>query len=275
MKKIAGVGALILSFSLVGCSSQTTTSQDVKHSTKAAAAKTIGEEAIMADDWYQTSGEAEALYYQGYNIGKMKLDEALKKGTGKKPAIILDLDETVIDNSPWDAYVAKEGKSFPYKWDEWVNAAKAKAVPGAVDFLNYADKKGVDIYYVSDRSTDQLDATIKNLKRDHIPQANKDHVFLKDHNEHGKQARRDRVAKSHDILLYFGDNLSDFPGFDMKSLKGRNKAVEDEGNKFGDKFVVFPNPMYGNWEDALYGFKDKSAKEKIKDRKDHLNYFQP
>ncbi|MBM7644557.1 5'-nucleotidase (lipoprotein e(P4) family) [Scopulibacillus daqui] len=279
MKKVTGlVSALILSFSLAGCGTQDKMSAEAQTKPLAAketAEKTMGEESIMADAWYQTSGEAKALYYQGYNIGKMKLDEALKKGTKKKPAVVLDLDETVLDNSPWDAYVAQKGKAFPYKWNEWVNAAKAKAVPGAVDFLNDANKKGVDIYYVSDRSVDQLDATIKNLKREHIPQANKEHVLLKGKNDTSKKGRDDRIAKTHDIVLFFGDNLSDFPNFKGKSLEDRNKAVEEQKSQFGDKFIIMPNPMYGDWEGALYNFKDKKAHEKIKERKAHLNAFQP
>ncbi|MFC7393776.1 5'-nucleotidase, lipoprotein e(P4) family [Scopulibacillus cellulosilyticus] len=276
MKKIAVLGAaLILSFSLTGCSTQSQTSAQAKQPTKLSTAQKIAEEDVMSIDWYQTSGEAKALYHQGYNIGKMKLDEALKKGTKKKPAIVLDLDETVLDNSPWDALKIKTGKDFPYKWNDWVNAAKAKAVPGAVDFLNYANKKGVDIYYVSDRSTDQLTATIKNLKRDNIPQANKDHIMLKSKNDTSKYSRDDQVAKNHDIVLFFGDNLSDFPNFKGKSLKDRNQTVEDQESKFGDKYVILPNPMYGDWESALYSSKDPSNSEKIKERKDQLNYFQP
>ncbi|PER94280.1 5'-nucleotidase, partial [Bacillus anthracis] len=88
------------------------------------------------------------LYHQGYNIGKMKLDAAIAKGTAKHPAIVLDLDETVIDNSPYQAMTIAEGKSSPYKIKEWFQQAKAEALPGAVLFLKYANDTGVAIYYI-------------------------------------------------------------------------------------------------------------------------------
>lgn len=122
----------------------------------------LTEQQVMADTWYQTAGEVKALYHQGYNIGKMKLDMALAKGTEKKAAIVLDLDETVVDNSPYQAMTAKTGKGYPYKWDEWIQQAKAEAeaeaLPGAVSFLQYANEKGVTIYYISNRKQNQLDA---------------------------------------------------------------------------------------------------------------------
>nr|WP_308018167.1 HAD family acid phosphatase [Bacillus sp. SRB3LM] len=73
----------------------------------------INRTTVMADAWYQTAGEVKTLYHQGYTIGKMKLDMALAKGTEKKPAIVLDLDETVVDNSPYQAMTVKTGKGYP------------------------------------------------------------------------------------------------------------------------------------------------------------------
>ncbi|MFC7393775.1 5'-nucleotidase, lipoprotein e(P4) family [Scopulibacillus cellulosilyticus] len=265
----------VMSFSLMAAVSTQAHAQEYSSNSKEQATKTFAEEPVMADAWFQTSGEAEALYYQGYNIGKMRLDAALKKGTKKKPAIVLDLDETVLNNSQWEALLVKTGKGYPYEWDKFMKSADSTALPGAVDFLKHADKKGVDIYYITNRAEKYLEPTIKNLQKLGIPQANKDHVFLQKPNEHGKQSRRARVAKDHDILLYFGDQLTDFPGFDGKSLKDRNVAVNEDGNKFGNKFIIFPNPMYGKWEDALYGYKNKSVKQKIELRKDQLQYFKP
>ena len=72
----------------------------------------LSEQQIMADAWYQTAGEVKVLYHQAYNIGKMKLDAALVKGSEKKTAIVLDLDETVLDNSPYQAMTVKEKKGF-------------------------------------------------------------------------------------------------------------------------------------------------------------------
>ncbi|ENQ3078002.1 5'-nucleotidase, lipoprotein e(P4) family [Bacillus cereus] len=235
----------------------------------------LTDQQLMADLWYQTSGEAKALYYQGYNIGTQKLDAALAKGTSKKPAVVLDLDETVVDNSPHQAMSVKTGKGYPYKWDDWINKAEAEALPGAIDFLKHAESKGVDIYYISNRKTNQLDATIKNLERIGAPQATKEHILLQEPKEKGKEKRRELVSQTHDIVLLFGDNLSDFIGFDGLSTQDRNKKVEELKAQFGEKFIVFPNPMYGDWEGSLYNYNfKKSDAEKDKIRKDNLKSFE-
>ncbi|WP_375295541.1 5'-nucleotidase, lipoprotein e(P4) family [Paenibacillus doosanensis] len=234
----------------------------------------IAEQKVMAVLWYQSAAEAKALYYQGYNIGKWKLDAALAQGTAKKPAIVLDLDETVLDNSPFDAVEIASGKGHPYKWDEWVNKAEAKAVPGAVEFLNYADGKGVDIYYISDRSAAQTEATVKNLQAIQAPQAVSGHVLLKQPEEKGKEARFNQVSETHEIVLFFGDNLKDFYGFVGNSEQDRDRRADEVRQQFGDKLIVFPNPMYGDWESAIYNNNNKiSAEEKDKLRKSHLHIF--
>ncbi|MEV2285239.1 5'-nucleotidase, lipoprotein e(P4) family [Paenibacillus larvae] len=259
----------VLSASLAACSGTSEKNIPKEKKTK------LTDQQLMADLWFQTAGETKALYYQGYNIGRLKLDTALAKGTNKKPAIILDLDETVLDNSPYQAMTVKEGKTYPYKWDEWIDKAESEALPGAIDFLKYAESKGVDIYYISDRRINQLDATIKNLEHVDAPQATKEHVLLKDPQEKGKEKRREIVSQKNDIVLLFGDNLSDFTDFDHKSVKERNNMVDETKEQFGDKYIIFPNPMYGNWESALYDYNsDKSDQEKIEIRQKNLKTFE-
>ncbi|AVG12288.1 5'-nucleotidase, lipoprotein e(P4) family [Paenibacillus larvae] len=259
----------VLSASLAACSGTSEKNIPKEEKTK------LTDQQLMADLWFQTAGETKALYYQGYNIGRLKLDTALAKGTNKKPAIILDLDETVLDNSPYQAMTVKEGKTYPYKWDEWIDKAESEALPGAIDFLKYAESKGVDIYYISDRRINQLDATIKNLEHVDAPQATKEHVLLKDPQEKGKEKRREIVSQKNDIVLLFCDNLSDFTDFDHKSVKERNNMVDETKEQFGDKYIIFPNPMYGNWESALYDYNsDKSDQEKIEIRQKNLKTFE-
>ena len=116
------------------------------------------------------AAETKALYLQGYNVATDRLKELLKTQTDKPYSIVLDLDETVLDNSPYQAQNVKDGTAFtPENWDVWVKKAAAKAVPGAKDFLQFADQNGVQIYYVSDRTIDQVDDTIKNLENEGIP----------------------------------------------------------------------------------------------------------
>jgi 5'-nucleotidase (lipoprotein e(P4) family) len=227
--------------------------------------------------WFQRAGETKALYYQGYNIGKMRLNEALSKTKGEKdlkPAVVLDIDETIVDNSPLFAGNIYTGEVSP--WDTWIEQKKAKPLPGAVDFLRYADKKGVDIYYITNRKESQKEATIYNLKQIGAPQANVKHVLLLQPGEKGKERRRQSVAATHHILLLFGDNLTDFNGFDELSSSGRIQAVDRRKDEFGKKLIIFPNPMYGDWEEAIYHYDhNRTNKEKDKLRKESLEKFLP
>src|SRR5699024_2771735 len=112
--------------------------------------------------------------------------------------------------------------------------------------LDHADQKGVEIYYITGRSDKLQEATVNNLKKIGAPQADNDHVLLEKEDETGKQDRFDEVDENHDILLFFGDNLSDFSGFPKNQpLDSRNEQVTNEQDKFGNKFVIFPNPMNG------------------------------
>lgn len=229
--------------------------------------------------WYQTSGEVRALYYQGYRIGKTRLNQILAKkpkNNHLKPAIVLDIDETILDNSPCMALNVQKGKSFPANWNDWVKQAHAKALPGAVEFLTYANLKGVEIYYISNRNVSQKKATIQNLKLVGAPMADAKHVLLQQQDEKGKEARRMQVARTNDIVLFFGDNLGDFSGFDNMPASKRAQAVDKRMREFGRKLIVFPNPMYGDWEGSIYNH-DYSITDskKAKLRNDNLQPFQP
>lgn len=234
---------------------------------------------MMSVLWFQTSGEAKALYYQGYTIGKMRLDQILRakqKSNSFKPAVVLDIDETILDNSPCLAFNVQTEKPFPANWSEWVNQAQAEALPGAIEFLKYAESKGVEIYYISNRSERMKKATIQNLKFVGAPMADARHILLKQPGEKGKEARRRYVAKTYDIVLLFGDNLGDFSGFDGLTALQRVEAVNKHQDEFGRKLIVFPNPMYGDWEEALYNYDHrKTEAEKAELRKKGLQPFQP
>lgn len=234
----------------------------------------LGEQNVMSVAWYQTSAEAKALYLQGYNVAKKNIDQA--ETTDKPKAVILDIDETVLDNSPYQAYNALHDRSYPDGWDKWVKSAKAKPVPGAKDFLTYANERGIQLYYVSDRSDSQLKATERNLKAQGIPQANAEHILLKGKTDRTKEARRAWIAQNYDVIMLIGDNLSDFNDPDQNTVKGRDVDVATNAAQFGNKYIILPNPMYGNWEAALYNNDyQKSAKVRAKLRKSHLTYYDP
>lgn len=206
------------------------------------------EHSILTVLWQQNSAEYKALCYQAYNIASNKLRD-LDMNSGKSLAIITDIDETVLDNSPYNAMQIEKDLDFDKKdWVDWGKQKSAKALPGAVEFFNLADSLGIEVFYISNRYNVQLEETIANLKDLKFPMADSSHVFLKTTTSE-KQERRDMVLENHEVVLYMGDNLSDFSQvFDNQSTASRNQSADELYASFGDKFIVFPNPMYGDWE---------------------------
>ncbi len=218
----------------------------------------------MAIMYHQISGEYKAQCYQAYNFAKILLDKDLAdKSIDKNRAVVLDIDETVLDNSPYQAAMVLGNFNYPVKWDEWCNKASAEAVPGVAEFLNYAKMNGVSIYYITNRKDEFKLVTIENLKKLGLPSADVEHVLTRG-TELSKESRRVQVLQKHHISLLFGDNLTDFSAlFDDKSNKDRIALTDQVRKEFGKKFVVIPNSMYGDWETALYGGK-KNLPDSIK-----------
>jgi len=233
----------------------------------------LNEQLVMATLWMQTSAEFRALCYQSFNLAKMNLDAFQRSYSGSKPvAVIVDADETVIDNSAYEAFLI--GNNFGYSsktWTPWMAAARAEAIPGALAFLNYAKEKGVEIFYVTNRKMVGYDGTEKNLKALGFPFVDQKHLLLRAKSS-DKQPRRDIVAKDYEIAFLMGDNLNDFLSvFRRKSIADRFAEVDKIEEMWGKKFIVLPNPTYGEWEGAIYkGNWGASPAEKDKMRKDHL-----
>lgn len=201
--------------------------------------------------WQQNAAEYRALCYQAFNTAHFRLDELLqdKSLQGKKLAIITDIDETVLDNSPYNASLILENREYTSEtWNDWVNKEEALPVPGAKDFLNYAASKGVEIFYVSNRRDTEVLPTIANMKTVNFPFADEKHcLFKSSHSE--KESRFDEIKKDYTVLLYMGDNLSDFSNrFTAPSTNERNTTADELKEQFGKRFIVLPNPMYGDWE---------------------------
>ena len=184
-------------------------------------------ENTMGALWYQNAAEVDALYQQGYNIATAKLKELLKQPTTKPYSIVLDIDETVLSNIPFQVKMVKDGTAFnPKLWDEWVQKAEATPVAGAKEFLQFADKNKVQIYYISDRTDAQVDATIKNLEAQGLPVQGRDHLMFKKEGDKSKEGRRQEVIKHTNLVMLFGDNLVDFAEFSTKSETDRDKMFE-------------------------------------------------
>lgn len=230
---------------------------------------------ILATVWQQQSGEAKALRYQAYNSAMKYVDELTSKPSDKPYAVTLDLDETVVDNSLHPGYVVKHHELFtPDNFKEWTNMAKATAIDGAKEFTDYAKSKGIEVFYVSNRSPEELPATIKNMENLGLVNADKDHVLLKEDTSN-KAKRWDSIKEKYNLAIYCGDNLGDFPnGYDKKSNEERRNIVDNNSNDFGTKYIVLPNPTYGDFEGALYGYDfKKSPEQKLQDRLNNIQSF--
>jgi len=219
---------------------------------------------IMSVLYFQKAAENRALYYQAFNTAKLMLDNDLKGKTKGKKAVVLDIDETVLDNSPYEAQNILGKFGYPEKWEEWCSMSKAEPVPGVVNFLKYAIEKGYDIFYITNRKEKLKDATLKNLTGKGLPMADEAHVLFRTA-ETSKESRRQQVMKTHQIILLIGDNLADFTAaFDKTSGPDQRAAITDSLKaEFGKRFIVLPNAMYGDWEMALYP--DPKASFAVKD----------
>jgi 5''-nucleotidase, lipoprotein e(P4) family len=211
----------------------------------------------------QKAAEYRALAYQAFNLARERLDadfdkknlKKLPKATRKMPrAIVVDIDETVLDNSPSNAKQIVTNTPFNTKdWYAWGEMRKAKAVPGAVDFLNYAVSKGVKIFYISNRDEVQRQATVDNLKSAGFNDVATERVMLRVNGESPKGPRRDVVSATYRIVLLVGDNLDDFASaFEKRSIAERFAEADRMRDRWGSRFIVLPNAMYGTWENAIY-----------------------
>ncbi len=230
---------------------------------------------LNAVAWAQTSVEHDLVYREVYRSAREKLERALRDRhwdalpradrhgslRGLKPAVIVDIDETVLDNSPYQARLVRDGKTFDKAtWAEWCREKAAKPVPGALEFARFAASRGVTVFYLSNRAQELDEVTLDNLRAVGFPIAQGETVFLglgtvnKDCVQVGseKGCRRQLVAQHHRVLMQFGDQLGDFVDLPDNSPAGRRAAVEPYLDWVGERWFVLPNPTYGSWEPALF-----------------------
>lgn len=238
-------------------------------------ASTRTHENLNATLWMQTAVEYRASALQAYHAARIALDAALVdrnetaavEQTGDvgslPPAVILDLDETVLDNSPFEARLivdSRPGKPAVYSdpaWRAWMNEQKQRAIPGAVEFLDYARSRGVTPIYITNSSA--LDggeaAERAALDRLHVPLANGALLMRGENgwNSTDKGPRRAFVAHRYRILLLVGDNFEDFVSVppDARTVQGRDAMAAQYADWWGSRWIVLPNPTYGSWEQAL------------------------
>tara|TARA_B100000085_G_C18433599_1_gene467818 strand:- start:89 stop:868 length:780 start_codon:yes stop_codon:yes gene_type:complete len=232
---------------------------------------------LQAQVWTQNSAEYRALCYQAFNAAKMNLDAIFffEKKYDKPLAIIADVDETVLDNSPYDGKLILNNTSYNREsWVEWGNLEIAEAIPGSLDFLKYASEKNIEIFYISNRYSEQLESTVNNLKKLGFPDAKKSNVLLRNDGR-SKSERRKSVFKNYEVIMLLGDNLSDFNDeFEEKLSTERTKYTDNLSSEFGTKLIVLPNPNYGDWEsNGIFEGKSLSDEQKDSIRKSKIKSY--
>jgi 5'-nucleotidase (lipoprotein e(P4) family) len=229
----------------------------------------------MAVLYQQSSAEYRALCYQAFNLAQIKLEQNLRiMGLMRQQAIVVDIDETILDNSPYEAKCVLDEISYPAYWEEWILSANAKPVPGALEFLKTANSAGIKIFYISNRKEKYREATLKNLADLGFPVADNEHLLMQT-DESSKKLRREKVAETHAIMMLIGDNLNDFSEvFDKKLIPERFELTDSLKNEFGNRFIVLPNAIYGDWESALYNYDySRPASERADVRRSKLVGF--
>ena len=227
--------------------------------------------------WTQTSIEHELIYRQLFANATRQLDVALADPTwdalpfpprnlsGLPPAVVVDIDETLLDNVPLNARDIINNQVYSYnRWNTWVDQAKAQALPGAVAFLQAAEQKGIKVYYLTNREHSRVAATVANLRLRGFPVDSDEQVLAAStptgHCEsagYGKNCRRQWVASHARVLLMAGDSLGDFVQAEHNTLADQRKAVAPYVNWLGQRWFLLPNPSYGNWYSAPYGDDEK------------------
>ena len=271
------------------------TADESPKSATAPAASNPAHDNLNAVAWVQTSVEYKALSEQTYRAAADHLDKALKEKnwdalvpeergnatTGLKPAVVMDVDETVLDNSPYQARLIRDGADYDeVTWAQWVAEKKAKPVPGVVDFAKAASAKGVTVLYISNRAEHLKEATLANLKAAGLPVAD-DSVFLglgtfvKDCEQNGseKNCRRKLAGQKYRVLMQFGDQIGDFVQVVSNTRGDRDKLYAEYQDWFGERWWMLPNPTYGSWEPALFNNEWAQPKEARRQAKrDALDY---
>jgi len=261
----------------------------------AAVASVPADDNLNAVAWSQTAIEHDLIYLQTYRDAEARLLSAMhdpgwdalskadRVGPYKnlRPAVILDIDETVLDNSPYQARVIKSGGEFNEAgWAGWCREARARALPGAVEFTRFAASHGIAVIYISNRAKDLDEVTLLNLRRVGLPVSGPD-AFLGlgtvvercDQTGSEKGCRRQLVSRRYRVLMQFGDQLGDFLDVSTNTVAGRQRVVAPYLPWIGTRWFVLPNPTYGSWEPALFNNDESSPRDQRRRQKlDALRY---
>jgi acid phosphatase len=220
--------------------------------------------------WMQRSVEYKATTLGAFALARIRLEQALtdanwtaapKEQTGAyqalPPAVILDIDESIVDNSGYQAWMTLNDTLFdPKTWNAYVNTVTSLAIPGAVEFAQYADARGVKVFYISNRTAEEEPATRKNLEKLGFPLGSTVDTMLMTRKQpdwgSAKSTRRAYVAKNYRVLLNIGDNFGDFVDEYRGTEAERLKVFEQYKDRWGREWIMIANPSYGSFESAAF-----------------------
>lgn len=253
------------------------------------ASPAMAEEGAKPDDnlnavlWDQTAVEAKGNALGAFALARIRLDEALAdpswtaapaEQTGDfkdfPPAIVLDVDDTLLNTSNYQAWNVKAGTRFsPQTWTQYVKAQIDTPIPGAVEFTQYAASKGVKVFYVTNRTKEEEEPTVQLMTKLGFPAGGNVDTFLSAKEQpdwtSAKGTRRAVIAKDYRILLLVGDNFGDFTDAYKGTPEEREKVFADNAARWGHDWIVIANPTYGSFESAPYkGDYKLSAEEQRK-----------
>lgn len=237
----------VIALSLISCDNQTNSICDNKAN-------------IDGVKWYYESDEKIALYLEVYNLSAERIKQQVKDQKLQKDqwGIILDIDETVLDNS-WTEYENYKN----YKFDEKVfKEAKATALPGAKMLTHLVHDLGGYVSFITNRNGSDkeiFDATVKNMQNegvyydqiilsnadDEVPYNKNPRFIAVESGVYSDKVLATNKLPAHEIVAYFGDNIQDFPNMTQKNMKAENDSAYAN---FGIKYFILPNPMYGSWQ---------------------------
>ena len=249
---------------------------------------------LNAVAWVQTAVEYRLIAGQTWRAALVQLDKAIKSPgwdalpkedritpvAGLPLAIIVDIDETMLDNSPYQARVVRDRSSYnEAAWGAWVREEAARPIPGAVEFARAAAARGVTIFYVSNRAADLTEPTLSNLRKAGFPIADARQIMPSGMPVEGcqtkgsdKGCRRQLVGRTHRVLMQVGDQLGDLVSSPVSTPAGREQAVRPYLGWIGERWFVLPNPTYGHWESALFAPGATGEAERRQNKLDALRY---
>lgn len=245
--------------------------------------------------WTQTSIEHELIYRQVFASATRQLDAALadpawdalpqppRNLAGLPAAVIVDIDETLLDNVPLNARDIRNDQTYSYeRWNLWVEQAKAQDLPGAVAFLQAASQRGVQVYYLTNREHSQVEATVRNLRLRGFPVNDAQQVLAAatptgncEKDGYGKTCRRQWVASHARVLMLVGDSFGDFVQADSNNLSAQRKAAAPYLGWLGQRWFLLPNPTYGKWYSAPYGDQEDLPATRKRELKQQALDLQP